>query len=88
MFTSKLPRRQMEEEHALELDRLEAGGKPWPELDLPVLRRWRIHIAVSIVVGITVVAFVVWAATFEQTAITAIPGVTRGVFVPLTIPAP
>jgi hypothetical protein len=79
----------MEEEHALELERLESGGKPWPELDLPVLqRRRRVFLVVSIIVGALVFAGLVWAFTFEQTAITTIPRVTREVFVPLATPAP
>ncbi len=89
MFTGKLPRHQMEEEHALELERLEAGGDPWPELALPVLhRRQRIFFAVAIVVGILLLAGLVWAFTFEKTAIETIPRVTREVFVPLSTPSP
>jgi len=83
MFTGNLPRHQMEEEHALELERLESGEPAWPELDLPVLqRRVRIFAIVSIVVAVVVVAVVVWAVTFEETAITTIPRVTREIFVP------
>ncbi|MCA9953508.1 MAG: cytochrome C [Ardenticatenaceae bacterium] len=89
MFTGKLPHHQMEEEHALELERLEAGGDPWPELALPVLRhRQRIFFAIAIVVGILLLAGLVWAFTFEQTAIETIPRVTREVFVPLSTPSP
>lgn len=89
IFTGYLPREQMEEEHALEMERLESGGEPWPELDLPVLQhRRRVFIVVSIVVGFVLVAGVVWAFTFEETAIETIPRVTREVFVPLATPAP
>jgi cytochrome b subunit of formate dehydrogenase len=35
IFTGRLSRHHMEEEHAEELERLESGGKPWSELDLP-----------------------------------------------------
>ena len=84
IFTGKLPREQMEEEHALELERLEAGGRPWPEIDRPVLEhRRRIFLAVSIVAGALILTVLVWAFTFEQTAITTIPQVTRDVFSPL-----
>lgn len=89
MFTGKLPRHQMEEEHALELERLEAGGDPWPELSLPVLhRRQRIFFAVSLVVGILLLVALIWAFTFEETAIQTIPRVTREIFVPLGTPSP
>jgi hypothetical protein len=85
IFTGNLPREQMEEEHALELERLEAGGTPYPEVPEPILRRRRIiYVAVSAVVGVIVVGVLVWAFTFEQTAITTIPQATRDVFVPLT----
>lgn len=84
IFTGKLPRHQMEEEHALELERLEAGGDPYPRLDRPVLqRRRRIYLTVSVVVGAVILAVLVWAFTFEETAITTIPQVTRDVFAPL-----
>ncbi|MEW5986760.1 MAG: cytochrome b/b6 domain-containing protein [Chloroflexota bacterium] len=89
MFSGRLPRHQMEEEHALELARLEAGGHPWPELSLPVLRRRRqIFIVLSVIVGGLMLAGLVWAFTFEETAITTIPRVTREIFVPLGTPAP
>lgn len=84
IFTGKLPRHQMEEEHALELARLEAGGDPWRRLDRPVLeRRRRIFYGVSIVVGSVILAVLVWAFTFEETAITTIPQATREIFAPL-----
>ncbi|MCC6604399.1 MAG: cytochrome b/b6 domain-containing protein [Anaerolineae bacterium] len=89
MFTGNLPRHQMEEEHALELERLEAGGDPWPELALPVLRqRQRVFFAVSLVVGSLLLVALIWAFTFEETAVQTIPRVTREIFVPLGTPIP
>jgi formate dehydrogenase gamma subunit len=89
MFTGKLPHHQMEEEHALELERLEAGGHPWPELSLPVRqRRRRIFLAVSVVVGSLLMVGLFWVFTFEQTAIETIPRVTREIFVPLSTAVP
>jgi hypothetical protein len=41
-----------------------------------------VFIAASVVVSIVVIAVVVWAITFEETAITTIPRVTREIFVP------
>lgn len=74
IFTGKLPREQMEEEHALELERLEEGGDPWPEIDRPVLQhRRRNFLIVSVVLGAVILAVLIWAFTFEQTAITTIP---------------
>ena len=89
IFTGKLPHSQMEEEHALELERLEQGGDPWPGLALEVRkRRQRIFFAVSLVVGSLLLVGLIWAFTFEQTAIETIPRVTREVFVPLSTPSP
>ena len=89
IWTGQLPRDQMEEEHALEMERLDAGGDPWPELLLPVLkRRRRIFIIASLIVGGMLLALTVWTFTFEETAIETIPRVTREVFVPLATPAP
>lgn len=86
MFTGNMPAHQMEEEHALEKERLDAGGDPWAEIDRPVLeRRRRIYLVVSTVLGVAILAVLIWAFTFEQTAIeTVIPNVTPEVFVPLT----
>lgn len=73
IFTGRMPRSQMKEEHALELERLDAGEKPWPELDLPTRRRrQRIYVAVATVVGVVAIVIVVWMFTFEQTAITTV----------------
>jgi len=89
MFTGKLPRHQMEEEHALEMERLDKGGKPWPELELPVRRRRvRNYIIISIIVGALILALLIWAFTFEETAIETIDRATREVFVPLQTPFP
>lgn len=89
IFTGKLPYEQMEEEHALELERLESGGDPWPGLALPVLqRRRRVFFIASAVLGTLAVALVIWLFTFEQTAITTIPRATTEVFVPLGTPSP
>lgn len=90
MFTGWLPRDQMEEEHALELERLEAGGDPWPVVPAPELgRRRRIYFAVSFVVGAVVLAALIWLFTFEETAIEVVPQVTREVFSPMNAtPAP
>lgn len=85
MWTGWLPRDQMEEEHALELERLEAGGDPFPgaALDAPGHRQ-RNYLIFSAILGTVVLAVLVYLFTFEETAITTLPAVTREVFVPLT----
>ncbi|MFN2189818.1 MAG: formate dehydrogenase subunit gamma [Candidatus Promineifilaceae bacterium] len=89
MWTGKLPRHQMEEDHALELERLEAGGEPWPGLSKPTLqRRRRIFLIVSVIIGALLLYVAVWMFTFEETALTTIPRATQEIFVPLTTPVP
>jgi formate dehydrogenase gamma subunit len=89
MFSGNLPRHQMEEEHALEMERLDKGGKAWPELELPVRRRReRNYIIISVVLGIVVFALLIWAFTFEETALETIDRATREIFVPLQTPSP
>jgi hypothetical protein len=79
----------MEEEHALEMERLDKGGKPWPELELPVRRRReRNYIITSVILGGLIIALLIWAFTFEETALETIDRATREVFVPLTTPVP
>lgn len=90
IWTGYLPRHQMEEEHALELERLEAGGEPWPHIGPePTPRRKRNYVIASVVVGVVALAVLVWAFTFEQTAITTVPPApTTEIFVPLATPLP
>lgn len=89
MLTGKLPRHQMEEDHALELERLDAGGEPWSNVGKPVLqRRRRNFIIVSVVVGALLLYVAIWMFTFEETALTTIPRVTQEVFVPLATQVP
>ena len=89
MFTGTLSHHIMEEEHALELERLERGGDAWPAVPPDVLRRrQRVYFAVASVVVVLSLALVVWMFTFESTAITTLPEATRDVFVPLATPAP
>ena len=89
MFTGTLSHKIMEEEHALELERLEAGGDPWRVVPPVVLaRRRRVFLAVASVVAVMALAFVVWMFTFEDTAIIVAPEATRNIFVPLATPTP
>lgn len=84
MFTGWLPRDQMEEEHALELERLEAGGEAWTVVPGPVLaRRRRNYLIVSVIAGSLVLAALIWLFTFEETAVEFVPVITREVFSPL-----
>lgn len=84
MFTGWLPRDQMEEEHALELERLESGGEPWPTPPPAELaRRRRNYAIVSIIAGALVLAALIWLFTFEDTAAEFVPLVTPQLLSPL-----
>ncbi len=89
IFTGNLPEHQMEEEHMLELERLQAGGEPFPGLHLPSEKtRKRIYFFVATAVGVLALIAIYWLFTFEETAITTLPAVTREVFVPLATAIP
>jgi cytochrome b subunit of formate dehydrogenase len=89
MWTGKLPRKQMEEEHALELERIEAGGNPWRTVEpRQYKQRLRVYIIAGVVFGIAMLALTIWIFTFEETAITRLPPITPEVFVPLETPVP
>jgi hypothetical protein len=73
MFTGKLEREAMQEEHAEELEAIEKGEKP-RELPAEVIqsrRRWFIPYAVAM--SILLVGGLIWFVTFEQTAINTLP---------------
>lgn len=89
MWTGKLPRHQMAEEHALELERLDAGGSPYNVVDEPILHQRRVvYAVVTVILSTMVLALMVWTFTFEETAITTIPQATRDIFVPLATAVP
>jgi cytochrome b subunit of formate dehydrogenase len=89
MWTGWLPRDQMEEEHALELERLEAGGDPWPGAALPApSHRKRNYLIGSAILGVIILAVMVYLFTFEETAITSLPAITPQVYTPLATAVP
>jgi hypothetical protein len=58
-------------------------------MSLPVLkRRRRNFLIISVILSGLIMFALVWLFTFEQTAITTIPRVTREVFVPLATAVP
>ena len=90
MFVGTLTHEQMEEEHALELERLQAGGLAYNPPPPDVLRkRQRTFIVGAGMVAVVTMAILFWMFTFEQTAITTVqPIPTTQVFVPLATPVP
>ena len=78
IFSGKLPREQMEEEHAIELERLESGGDPWPGLRCQSLQRdEECFLLPALSLGFWCLRLF-WLFTFEETAITTIPRITDG----------
>jgi cytochrome b subunit of formate dehydrogenase/mono/diheme cytochrome c family protein len=73
MFTGKLNRHEMEEEHGFELDRIESGRLPQPA-PLEVQRQRRtIFIPVAAIASLVLLGGVYWFVSFEKTSITTIP---------------
>jgi cytochrome b subunit of formate dehydrogenase/mono/diheme cytochrome c family protein len=85
MFTGQMEREAMEEEHALELERIEAGKIP----PLPPIteqrRRMRIFAPIATIFTLVSLAGVYWFVTYEESAITTIPPIEQAqAFVPAT----
>jgi cytochrome b subunit of formate dehydrogenase len=70
MFTGQLSHAQMEEEHAAELEEIEAGLTPSPPALETRLQRQRIFTPVASVATIVMLIGLYLFVTFEQTAIT------------------
>ena len=86
MFTGKITREEMEEEHPAELEVIETGTgwqRPTPEL---IRRRQRAFIPVAVVLALVLSWGVIQFVTIEpSTAVTTVPkGETVAVFVPVT----
>ena len=73
MFTGKLTRKQMQEEHALELEAIEKGVVLPPSLPDDYKKRMTWFIPVSVIISAVLLAGLVWFVTFEKTAIETIP---------------
>ena len=89
MFTGKMSRHQMEEEHGEELEQIATGKlRPAPSPE-GMRRRERIFIPFAIVATLVMVYVVYWAVTAETTAIATAPAPANSVpvFVPIT-PSP
>lgn len=85
MITGQMDRESMEEEHGLELHRIETGQVP----PLPSVKeqrqRLQFFVPVAAVASIVSLVFVYWFVTFEKTAITTVPaGSQTSAFVPQT----
>lgn len=84
MFTGRISRHEMEEEHPLELADLTAG-RTEPEPESAVLqRRRRIFMPIAAIITISLLIGLYLFVTFEQTAIDTVPRHEIEVFTPAT----
>ncbi len=85
MFNGKLTRKQMEEEHAGELEEIDAGVRPAPVPREVKRRRERVFIPVAVVLLLVSTVGLYAFLTFEQTAIATVPPAeTVQAFIPAT----
>jgi cytochrome b subunit of formate dehydrogenase len=85
MFTGRLTREQMEEEHAAELEAIEAGETGPPVNREAKRRRERVFVPAATVLSLVLILVVYTFVTFEQTAITTVPPAEQvQAFVPAT----
>jgi formate dehydrogenase gamma subunit len=84
MFTGKIERHAMQEEHPLELAEIESGlQRPAPD-PVTLRRRMRVFVPVAAVVSIALLVGLYFFVTYEQTAITTVLEQDIEIFVPLT----
>jgi mono/diheme cytochrome c family protein len=79
MFKGTLSEKEMEEEHALELEAIRAGKKSTPLSAQERTKRMRVFVPVSAVITVILLAVIFQFLTFEKTAITTVPPVGSGV---------
>lgn len=87
MFTGRISRHDMEEEHALELAEIEAGIADRPVDPVSVRRRRLVFLPVAVVISVTLLTGLYFFVTYEQTAITTVPRQPVEIFVPAADPA-
>ncbi len=83
MFTGKLSRRALLEEHGEELDALEQGVVFVSPLSVETItRRKRLFWPVAAILTLLLAGGLVWLVTFEQTAITTVPRQSAVIYAP------
>jgi cytochrome b subunit of formate dehydrogenase len=76
MFTGNMPRHEMEEEHALELEKIETGKVAAAEATpdrAGIARRQKVYFPVAAVISVVLLFLVFRFVTFEETAIATVP---------------
>jgi cytochrome b subunit of formate dehydrogenase len=73
MFSGQLTEAEMEHEHPLELERIQAGTAHPVHDPAALAKRQKLFLPVAGVVAALLLAGIYWFVTFEQTAITTLP---------------
>jgi cytochrome b subunit of formate dehydrogenase len=73
MFTGQLTEAEMEHEHPLELERIQAGTAHPVHDPAALAKRQKLFLPVAGVAAALLLAGIYWFVTFEQTAITTLP---------------
>lgn len=73
MFTGKMDRHSMDEEHGAELDAIESGRVHTPPPAPAMRQRMTIFVPIAAITSLVLLAGVYWFVTFEESAITTIP---------------
>ena len=85
MFSGRMTRHEMEEEHGSELEEAESGLIRFPEPREVVRRRERVFLPIALVAGLALLAVLYWFVSTEQTAIATVPRAeTAQAYVPAT----
>jgi formate dehydrogenase gamma subunit len=84
MFTGRISRHEMEEEHPLELADMEAGRVSPPPAAATLQRRQRIFLPVAAIITLTLLVGLYIFVTFERTAISTVPRQNIEIYVPAT----
>jgi cytochrome b subunit of formate dehydrogenase len=84
MFTGRIDHHAMEEEHPLELARIESGRTEPPVDPAALRRRQRIFIPIAAVITLVLLAGLYIFVTFEETAIETVPRQNVEIFTPAT----
>lgn len=82
MFTGRISHHEMEEEHALELEEIQAGITDRPVSPEVLKRRRRIFYPIATVISAVLLTGLYFFVTYEETAITTVPRQDIEVFVP------
>ncbi len=85
MFTGKLTKTEMEEDHPAELQLLETGSAWQPPAESVIKRRRKTYVPIAVFLAGILSLFVFAFVTFEETALTTVPsGETAEIFLPVT----